>query len=111
MTIRSGLLAVTLPFLGWISVLMVVAVMSDRTPAYVVLLPGERFMHGLPRETSITSASGFSVTLTSTAPGFARTLYGSGAWIVLPAGLRGCATQNAPALQSAPPRGTYVSAD
>lgn len=90
MTIRSLLLALPLLFLGWISVLLAVAVLTDEAPAYVVVFPGQKLMGGLPGDAAILAASRFSVTLTSEAPGFARALYASGAWIVLPAGLPGC---------------------
>lgn len=90
MTIRALLLALPLLFLGWISVLLAVAVLTDEAPAYVVVFPGRALMQDLPGDAAILAASRFSVTLTSEAPGFARTLYASGARIVLPAGLPGC---------------------
>ena len=90
MTIRSVLLALPLLFLGWFSVLLLVAMATDEAPAYVVIFPGKAFMRELPENASVIAVSGFSVTLTSDVPGFARSLYGSGAWIVLPAGLPGC---------------------
>lgn len=90
MTIRSALLALPLLFLGWLSILLTVAILTDEAPAYVVIFPGNALMRGLPGDSSIIAMSEFSVTLTSDAAGFAKSLYGNGAWVVLPAGLPGC---------------------
>lgn len=90
MTIRSVLLALPLLFLGWLSVLLTVAMLTDEAPAYVVIFPGKAFLRDLPEDASVIAVSRLTVTLTSDASGFARSLYGSGAWIVLPAGLPGC---------------------
>ncbi|MEO3480354.1 hypothetical protein AAFO90_22155 [Phaeobacter sp. CAU 1743] len=90
MTIRSLLLALPLLLLGWFSILLTVALVTDEAPAYVVIFPGTTFMQELPNDTSILAISKFSITLTSGLPGFAKSLYASGAWIVLPAGLPGC---------------------
>lgn len=90
MTTKSVLLALPLLFLGWISILLSVAILTDEAPAYVVIFPGEDLLRNLPGDASIIAVSGFSVTLASDVSGFARSLYGSGAWVVLPAGLPGC---------------------
>ncbi|KIC08955.1 hypothetical protein RA19_16745 [Leisingera sp. ANG-M1] len=90
MTIRSAALALPLLFLGWISVLLAVAVLTDEAPAYVVVFPGKDLLLDLPEGTAILAASRYSITLASGSEGFARALYGSGARIVLPAGLPGC---------------------
>ncbi len=90
MTIRTVLIALPLLFAGWFSTLLVVALLTDEAPAYVVLFPGKDLMENLPEGASIIAASGFSVTLTSGEQSFARSLYSNGARIVLPAGLRGC---------------------
>lgn len=90
MTIRSILIALPLTIFGWFSTLLVVALVTDDAPAYVVLFPSTAFLHALPDEVSVISASAASMTLVSETRGFAHFLYGQGAWIVLPAGLRGC---------------------
>jgi len=91
MTTRYYILAVPLVFVGWVSVLGTVGLYSDDAPAYVVPFPTDNFLGNLPESASILSIDTLSVTLTSEKPGFARTLYKSGAFIVLPSGLEGCA--------------------
>ena len=90
MTIRSVLVALPLLFFGWFFTLVAVALLTDEAPAYVVLFPGEDLVRDMHDDVSIISDSQFSVTLTSDRRGLARTLYGNGASIVLPAGLPGC---------------------
>lgn len=77
--------------IGWIALLAGVMVVSDEAPAALVLFPGEAFVDTLPAGVSITGETAISVTLSSDAPGFARSLYVAGAPLVLPAGLLGCA--------------------
>jgi len=77
--------------LGWVAVLAGVMVLSDAAPAALVILPDASFMAALPKGVAITGHTAMSVTLTSEAPGMARMLYGAGAFVVLPAGLPGCA--------------------
>ena len=90
MTIKSVLIALPLMFAGWLSVLMATALMTDSAPAYVVVLPSDRFLTSIPETASILAENAVSVTLTSSQSGFAKQLYRQGAWLVLPAGLRGC---------------------
>lgn len=90
MTIKSLLCAFPLLGLGWISVLLAVAVFSDAAPAYVVVFPKEGFVEELPNEVALIGSSSMSITLKSTTPQFAMSLYQNGAWLVLPAGLPGC---------------------
>ncbi|MCB1334695.1 MAG: hypothetical protein KDK26_13865 [Roseivivax sp.] len=90
MTIRALLLALPLLLAGWFATLLAVAVLSHQAPAYVVLFPGSDLLSSLPADVAVLSATGFSVTLTAERPGLARALYRQGAWVVLPAGLRGC---------------------
>ncbi len=90
MTIRYVAAAVFLLMSGWIAVLAGVAMLSDRAPAALVMFPSEGFFARLPADAAIVSATSMSVTLAANTPDFVRTLYQSGAWLVLPAGLSGC---------------------
>ena len=90
MTIKAVLRAVPLLLVGWLLTLASVAALTDEAPAYVVVLPSERFLAALPDGVAIVAASGMSVTLAAEGEGVARRLYGVGARLVLPAGLRGC---------------------
>ncbi|WP_298916970.1 hypothetical protein [uncultured Roseobacter sp.] len=90
MTIRTILIALPTLFAGWIAVLVFVGLMTDAAPASVVLFPSQSFLANLPSDVSIIGSSRVSVTLVSDQPKFAGALYGSGAWVVLPAGLPGC---------------------
>tara|TARA_R110002049_G_scaffold307712_2_gene509064 strand:+ start:38623 stop:38907 length:285 start_codon:yes stop_codon:yes gene_type:complete len=76
---------------GWITVLAGVMLLSDAAPGALVLLPDATFFRALPPGVSILSQNAISVTLASEIPGFATALYQSGAILVLPAGLLGCA--------------------
>ena len=91
----SRAVCLTIPFvlMGWIGVLTMVAFVSDRAPAYLVLFPSQILLENIPESSSILATSIASVTLTSDETGFARALYQSGAWLVLPAGLPGCLPQ------------------
>ena len=90
MTIRTVLIALPLLFLGWVSTLIVVGLVSDEAPASVVLFPSTAFVENLPEDVAVLEWGSLSVTLVAQQPDVARRLYQSGAWIVLPAGLRGC---------------------
>lgn len=94
MTIRAALWLLLIPA-GWIGLLAGVMLASDVAPAALVVLPSDAFLAGLPKGVAILSSTPVSVTLTSEAPGLAATLYTSGAWLVLPAGLAGCAPRGA----------------
>ena len=76
---------------GWVAVLAAVMSVSDAAPAALVMFPSVAFFEALPAGVSITSQNAISVTVAGDAQGFAPTLYKSGAWLVLPAGLLGCA--------------------
>ena len=99
MTIRSALIALPFLIVGWLVTLAAVTVLADEAPAYVVLFPRAGFVESLPEGVSIIAANGFSITLAADRPALARTLYGQGALMVLPAGLSGCSRiQNGPRL-------------
>ena len=93
MTIRAVCMAIPLVLMGWIGVLTMVAFISNRAPAYVVLFPSQILLENIPESSSILATSIASVTLSSDETGFVRALYQSGAWLVLPAGLPGCLPQ------------------
>ena len=76
---------------GWIAVLASVMVLSDRAPAAVVMLPDAAFLAALPEDVAIVAQNAVSVTVIGARADVAARLYGAGAWLVLPSGLRGCA--------------------
>ncbi|MEX0348913.1 MAG: hypothetical protein AB3N15_05755 [Paracoccaceae bacterium] len=90
MTIRRAFLALPLLVLGWLSTLVVVSLLSDEAPAYVVVLPSPDFVKGLDPDMSIMAAGPVTVTLAAEDPRVALRLYQAGARLVLPAGLPGC---------------------
>lgn len=74
-----------------VAVLVGVVALSDAAPAALVLVPDAAYFDALPTGVSITSQTGISVIAAGDGAGFAPMLYKSGAWLVLPAGLLGCA--------------------
>jgi hypothetical protein len=90
MTIRTVYIALPCLITGWLTVLSLVALLTNAAPAYVVPFPPQGFMNALPEESSVISARKFSITLASEEAEFVRTLYNRGALLVLPAGLPGC---------------------
>ena len=90
MTIRAVLIGLPAMLFGWIVTLVLVALLSDAAPAYVVLFPDSAFLRALPQDVSLLAGSDFSVTVASDSPRLAATVYSKGALVVLPAGLRGC---------------------
>lgn len=90
MTIKTAFIALPLLFLGWVSTLIMVGLVTDEAPASVVLFPSTAFVDNLPEDVAVLEWGNMSVTLVAQQPNVARRLYQSGAWIVLPAGLRGC---------------------
>ncbi|MEM0947241.1 MAG: hypothetical protein AAGK37_07525 [Pseudomonadota bacterium] len=90
MIIRTAIGTVGMLFTGWLAIILAVTVLSDAAPASVVLFPNETLLRKLSEDTAIVSITPLSVTLASNQTGFALSLYQKGAWLVLPAGLRGC---------------------
>ena len=86
MTIRLSL-GITAVFTGWLALLAAVMVVSDDAPAALVVLPPAGFVAALPAGVAVTGQTALGITVT----GEARALYQAGAWLVLPAGLLGCA--------------------
>lgn len=90
MTIKTIVITTPLVMLSWFATLSLVAFATDDAPAYLVLFPSERFLGSLPDDAALVSETALSITVTSGQARFASELYAHGAWIVLPAGLRGC---------------------
>ena len=82
--------ALPLVVAGWLGVLVLVGLLTDVAPGYVVVLPKAGLLDDLPQESGVLSATRFSVTLANPGGGFARDLWRRGALLVLPAGLPGC---------------------
>jgi hypothetical protein len=76
---------------GWLAVLAGVMLIPQAAPAALVIFPPVTLIEKLPPGVAIVSHGPFSITLASIEPGFVPDLYRAGAWLVLPAGLRGCA--------------------
>lgn len=89
MTIKMALI-LPLILIVWITLLAGVMALSGRAPAALVILPPAGFVADLPPGVAIVSQTRFSITLASTQPGITPALYRAGAYLVLPAGLRGC---------------------
>ena len=64
--------------------------LSDTAPAAIVLFPPKGFIKQLPDGFAVLGYSNIALTIASDTKDFAGTLYDSGAWLVLPAGLKGC---------------------
>ncbi|MEL7116950.1 MAG: hypothetical protein AAGP08_15450 [Pseudomonadota bacterium] len=90
MTIRSVMIALPLMALGWLGTLVAVGLVSDAAPGQVVVFPSTAFLEAIPSDVAVLGANAWSITLSAGAPDFALSLYQSGAWLVLPAGLPGC---------------------
>lgn len=86
---KRAFMVLPLVFIGWIAVMAIVMRVSDAAPGAVVLFPSFDLMASLPDDAAILGMNPISVTLANRA-GLANDLYGSGAWLVLPAGLAGC---------------------
>ena len=69
---------------------MSVMVFSDAAPSAMVLLPDAGFISRLPSDVAILGIGQNWVTVASSESGLAKTLYGVGALVVLPAGLPRC---------------------
>lgn len=91
MTIRSIIVGVGLLLIAWVGLLAGVMVATDAAPAALVPMPSGSFLTALPESVAIVSRTAVSVTLVSDTPRLTSLLYASGAWLVLPAGLAGCA--------------------
>ena len=62
MTIRAVFMTIPFILMGWIGVLTMVCVVSDRAPAYVVLFPSQLLLENIPESSSILATSIASIT-------------------------------------------------
>ena len=90
LTIKGWLLSLLAVVAGWFAILATVPLVSDATPAALVLWPDQSFVANLPEGIAITGAGSGWVVVAGTTPALAARLYQAGATLVLPAGLRGC---------------------
>ena len=74
----------------WITIMALVMRLSDAAPAALVLFPPRGFVKELPDGFAVLGYSNITLTIVSDTKDFGATLYDSGAWLVLPAGLKGC---------------------
>ncbi len=89
-TIRRWALYLCAVFLGWLSVLTGVMLLSDAAPGAIAFFPASDFISNLPEGASVADAGAVWVGVRSDAPGLGVSLYRAGALLVLPAGLPGC---------------------
>lgn len=90
MIIKSLLSLIAVAF-GWGAVLAGVMYATSDAPAALVLMPSDALMQNLPEGVNIVGQNAYSVTLNAETPDLAKALYAAGAFVVLPAGLLGCA--------------------
>ena len=74
----------------WITIMALVMRLSDAAPSALVLFPPKGFVKELPDGFAILGRSNIALTIVSDTKDFGAKLYDSGAWLVLPAGLKGC---------------------
>ena len=86
--ITSGVIALLAVWLGTLAGVMA---LDDSAPAALVLMPTQSFLNNLPADAAILSQNAISITLAADTP-LPHRLYDAGAWLVLPAGLSGCAS-------------------
>ena len=89
MTIRRLAWVLPLILIGWVTVMAGVMRVSDVAPGSVVLFPSQALLADLPEGAAILGLNRFALTLANQA-GLTNALYGRGALLVLPAGLKGC---------------------
>ena len=90
MTISRWAGALALVACGWLATLALVMLLTDAAPGAIAVLPGPRFVAGLPEGAGIVGGGPFWTAVRSDAPGLGLSLYRAGALLVLPAGLPGC---------------------
>ncbi len=71
---------------AWLALLALVMLITEQAPTALVIGPAH-----IPDHAAITADPWIGLSLQSDKPGFVKELYANGAWLVLPAGLLGCA--------------------
>ncbi|OUX41322.1 hypothetical protein CBE37_05085 [bacterium TMED277] len=74
----------------WITIMALVMRLSDAVTSALVLFPPKGFIKELPDGFAVLGYSNITLTIASDTNDFGAKLYDSGAWLVLPAGLKGC---------------------
>lgn len=90
MTIRTWGLSLAAVIVGWFGLQLIVMRFTDAAPGAVVLFPAEDFVARMPAGVAVIGNGPNWVAVRSDEPNLGRTLYASGAVLVLPAGLPGC---------------------
>lgn len=90
MTIRGWVLCLAVVIIAWVGIQALVMRFSDVAPGAVALFYGTQFGANLPGDMAIVGAGPFWMAVHYDGPDLAKTLYGAGAFLVLPAGLPGC---------------------
>lgn len=89
---RTTISAAFLALAAWFSALAVVTYATEPSGEVLVWLPDARLAEALSSApvSVLDGQRGGFLRVRGDAPGFVRTLYASGAWLVLPAGSGGC---------------------
>jgi hypothetical protein len=90
MTIKTWAFALTTVLVGWFVLQLLVMRFTNAAPGALVLFPTKDLIAQLPEGVAVVGAGSTWLTFKSDMPGLGPSLYASGAWIVLPAGLAGC---------------------
>ncbi|MBG6202125.1 ammonia channel protein AmtB [Labrenzia sp. EL_13] len=90
MSNKSIVLTAIVTVFGWYAYFAGSALWANESEAVVVVFPNSRLVSNLHPNTSIISINAWSITLVSPDPGLAKSLYGMGEIMVLPAAAIGC---------------------
>ena len=91
-TIKRMALVLALLVPAWLGLSAAVMYLSDDAPAALVVMPSAQLMANIPKDTAILDKSALTITFSSEKRGLTQNLYRAGAYLVLPAGLKGCLT-------------------
>lgn len=89
MTTRRVLIALPVALAAWVGVLAVVLRLGGPAPEALVVLPPLHLVRALPPGVAITDRNALGLVARGDGD-LVPALYRAGAWLVLPAGLRGC---------------------
>lgn len=90
MTIRTWSAALACVFAGWLTLMIGLTYFTDAAPGAVAIFADQGFYGSLQADIEIRDAGPNWVSVASSEPNLGPRLYEAGAWIVLPAGLKGC---------------------